>query len=568
MKKPNNIVYGVDDVPPRGVFLLSGLQHVGLVAIFLLVPVIACRQAQLGPEKILDVLSLSMLVMAVGAVVQALRKGPLGSGYLCPPVFAAAYLPASMLALKVGGLPLMFGMTVFAGLVEIAFSQLLRPLRPFLPPEIAGFVVAMIGVTVGLLAFRNIFGIGGNVAPASPACLAVGGVTLGIMVGLNVWTRGASKIFCVLIGMFAGYLIAALSGVLPLADMERVRAAPVLHMPGIEHLSWSFDATLIIPFAVAAVAASLRAVGDLTICQKTNDTEWVRPDFRSISGGAMANGAGTLFAGMLGTIGVNTSTSNVGLAAATGITSRTVAFAVGGIYLLLAFMPMAATVFAIMPAPVVGATLLFAASLVFMNGLMIITSRLLDARRIFVIGLSFMCALAVDVFPAFFNTLPTEIRPFTSSSIVLGTVTALLLNLVFRLGVRRTQTLIVNPSALDPQNIEDFMQANGAAWGARRDVIERARFNLMQSIELLADSSVTKDALTVEASFDEFRLDLRVSYDGVPLELPDKRPSNEEIISSYEGQYRLAGYMLRSLADRVQVANKGGRTTISFHFDH
>jgi len=33
----------------------------------------------------------------------ALRLGPVGSGYLCPPIFAAAYLPASLLALQAGG---------------------------------------------------------------------------------------------------------------------------------------------------------------------------------------------------------------------------------------------------------------------------------------------------------------------------------------------------------------------------------------------------------------------------------------------------------------------------------
>ena len=59
-----------------------------------------------------------------------------------------------------------------------------------------------------------------------------------------------------------------------------------------------------------------------------------------------------------------------------------------------------------------------------------------------------------------------------------------------------------------------------------------------------------------------------VVYDGVPLELPDKRPTNDEIIASYEGQYRLAGYMLRNLADRVQVSNRTGRTTVAFHFVH
>ena len=151
---------------------------------------------------------------------------------------------------------------------------------------------------------------------------------------------------------------------------------------------------------------------------------------------------------------------------------------------------------------------------------------------------------------------------------ILGTLTALLLNLVFRLGVRRTQTLEVDPLAVDAARIEEFMQTHGAAWGARRDVIERARFNLMQSIELLADSGVTQKTMTVAVSFDEFNLDVRVSYDGVPLELPDKRPTNDEIIASYEGQYRLAGYMLRNLADRVQVSNRTGRTTVAFHFVH
>lgn len=281
--KPRNIVYGVDDVPPRGVLLLSGLQHVGLVAIFLLVPVIACRQAGMPPEKIIDALSLSMLVMAAGPRLHVLRLGPMGSGYLCPPIFAAAYLPASLLALQAGGLPLMFGMTLFAGVVEIVVSRLLRPLRPFLPPEIAGFVVAMIGVTIGLLGFRHVFGIG-LADPPGKAAYAVAGATLAIMVGLNVWTTGPPKIFCALIGMVAGYGLAMAAGVLPDADVARLHAAPMVHFPALDHIGWSFDAELIVPFVVAAVAASLRAIGDLTICQKTNDADWYAPIFaRSVA---------------------------------------------------------------------------------------------------------------------------------------------------------------------------------------------------------------------------------------------------------------------------------------------
>jgi NCS2 family nucleobase:cation symporter-2 len=567
MRTPANIIYGVQDTPPRGVLILSGLQHVGLVSIFLLVPVLACREAGLSSEKIVDVLSLSMLVLAIGPILQQLGRGGVGSGYLCPQIFAAPYLPASMLALKAGGLPLMFGMTIFAGLVELAVSRLFRPLRPLFPPEVAGFVVVMIGMTVGSLGFRSLFGVGSAAGP-SGAHVAIGAITLFTMIALNVWTKGATKLFCALIGMVVGYVAAALSGVLPAADLEWLAASPVARLPNVSHLGWSFDAGLIVPFAVAAIAASLRAMGDVTICQKTNDADWKRPDMASISGGALANGVGTLLGGMLGTVGSNTSTSNVGLAAATGITSRKVAYAVGAIYLLLAFLPMGATLFVIMPAAVVGATLVFAACLVFVNGLLIITSRMIDARRTFVIGLSFMVGLTVDVMPSIFATLPAGVRLFTSSSLLLGTLTALILNFVFRLGVRRNASMTVHPDSIDPTKIEQFMELQGALWGARRDVIERARFNLLQSVDTLAASGVASGPFHVSASFDEFRLDVQISYAGTPIELPEQRPSTQEIVASDDGERRLAGFMLRRLADRVAVTQKDGRSTILFHFDH
>ncbi|HMH17572.1 MAG TPA: solute carrier family 23 protein, partial [Burkholderiales bacterium] len=365
-----------------------------------------------------------------------------------------------------------------------------------------------------------------------------------------------------------GYVAAAILGVLPAVDLERLRTAPLVRLPDASHIHWAFDANLIVPFAVAAVAASLRAMGDVTICQKTNDAAWTRPDMRTISGGALANGLSTALAGLLGTIGTNTSTSNVGLAAATGVTSRRVAYAVGAIYLLLAFMPMGATVFVIMPGAVVGATLVFASCLVFINGLMIITSRMLDSRRTFVIGLSFMLGLAVDVLPGVFAGLPPAVRLFTSSSLLLGTLSALVLNVVFRLGVKRTVTLTVDPGRVDPGKIEQFMQAQGAAWAARPDVVGRATFAANQLVEAVTENSWKSGPLALQASFDEFNLDLRLSYNGELLEFPDRRPTDQEIRETDEGMRRLAGFMLRHNADRIRSEAHGGIATVHFHFDH
>ena len=567
MRRPLSIVYGIEDTPPLGVTVLSGLQHVGLISIFLLFPLLIGREAELPASKLLDVLSLSMLTLGVAAILPALPRGPVGAGFLCPPVFTAAYLGPSFLALKAGGLPLVFGMTVFAGCVEATLGRLQRHLRPFFPPEIAGFVVTMLGVTIGALGLRYVLGVGVS-QPAGSRELAVAAVSLGTMIAFNVWTGGFLRLFCALLGMIAGYAAAMSVGILTGWDLQRVTGTPLLSVPSVSHLAWSFDITLAVPFAIGAMAACLKTIGNVTTCQKMNDTDWTRPNMTSIGKGVLADAFGTVTAGLLGTVGVNSSPSAVGLAGATGVTSRRIAYAIAGLFFILAFMPRAAAVLAIMPPPVVGATLLFSACFVLVNGLQIITSRLLDTRRTFVIGLSFVAGTAVDLFPASFTSVPATFQPLVSSSLVLGTVSALLLNLLFRLGVRQTQTLTVAPGRLDLTTIDEFIKACGAAWGARRDVIERATFNLTQSVETIVEGCAPEGPLDLEARFDEFSLDLRVSYAGAPLALPRTRPSNEEIMATEDGQRKLAGFMLRRSADRVQSTHGAGRSTLVFHFDH
>ena len=51
------------------------------------------------------------------------NKGPVGSGYCCPANYSAIYLAPSLAAVKLGGFPVLFGMTVFAGIVEAARSH-------------------------------------------------------------------------------------------------------------------------------------------------------------------------------------------------------------------------------------------------------------------------------------------------------------------------------------------------------------------------------------------------------------------------------------------------------------
>lgn len=567
MRKPRGVIYSVNERPPATVVVLSALQHVALMAVFLIYPVLIGREAGGGPGLVSDLVSLSLIVLAVGSVLQALPRGPVGSGFLCQPVPTAIYLIPSLLAARTGGLPLVFGMTVFAGLVEIALSRMLRALRPFFPPEVAGLVVTLIGVATGGVAVRLVMGVGAERA-ADASDVFTGVVTLVTMVALNVWAGGVVRLSCVLIGMIVGYATATMLGTVGVAEWQTLANTPWFAAPSLVHARWSFDAALIIPFAVGALAASLKVVGNVTTSQKLNDADWVRADMRSISRGVLADGLTTTLAGAVGTSGVNSASANVGLGNATGVLSRNVAYGVAALLLLFAFFPKLGVILFVMPRPVAGTALLFAAVFIFVNGLEIMTSRLLDARKIFVIGLAFMGGMVVELLPQAFVGAPVWMKSLLVSSMIMGPVAAVALNAVFRLGLRNVQKITVGPAQVDHETIEQFMETHGATWGARRDVIERASFNLQQSLETIVDGCEPLGPLEITASFDEFSLDVRVSYQGSPLELPERRPTNEEIMESEEGQRRLAGYMLRRYADRVTATHKAGRSTILFHFDH
>src|SRR5713101_3971569 len=563
-KKPASLIYSLEESPPPLVTISNGVQHVGVIAINLVYPLLIFRAASAPIEVVTDLLAIGMFVLGVGTFLQSRGVGPVGSGFMCPSTFTATYFGPSLLAATSGGLSLVFGMTFFAGALEAAIAPLLNRLRAIFPPEISGVVILMIGISAGVAGLRSM--LGPDIAAVGTSEWCVAGITLAAMVILNVWGHGILRMVCALTGLAIGYVAAGLAGLL--GQFAAVGQAPWIGLPSLSHLSWSFDATLIAPFAIASVAAAMKAAGTITVCQKTNDANWTRPDMQSVTRGVLADGLGTTAAGLLGGVGTNTSTPVVGLAQATGVASRQVAIAVGVIFLVLGFFPKLTALLAVMPRSVIVPALLFAVAFIIINGLQVISSRLLDARRTLVLGLSLIAGLAVEVFPSIAAMAPRSLAPLVGSSLVLSTLLALALNLLFRIGVKKTVRLTIESARADSQKIEDFLQSNAATWGARPDVVKRATFAALQLLEAVEENCWRGGPITVEASFDEFSLDIRVSYQGEALEFPDRRPSNEQIRDSDNGVRLLAGFMLRRNADRVRSDAKDGRALVHFHFDH
>ncbi len=155
-RRPLGLIYAVDERPPTGHLVLLGLQHLAVVTTSLVIPLLVARAAGVDPASLPGILAMSMLAIGIASLIQALPLGRFGSGYLVPGFCSVNDFPAPMLAATTGGMPLVFGLTIFAGCLQIGLATALRRLRVLFPPEVAGVTVALVGLEAGFIALDQI----------------------------------------------------------------------------------------------------------------------------------------------------------------------------------------------------------------------------------------------------------------------------------------------------------------------------------------------------------------------------------------------------------------------------
>jgi len=564
VNKPANLIYGVEEQPPRAVRWFSAIQQVAISSIYMIYPLILAREAGLQTEQIINILQLGCVALAVGALLQALPRGPVGSRMLAPSCFTGLYLASSLVAVKVGGLPLVWGMTIFAGFMEMAFSLVWRRLRALVPPESAGLVVFFIGSIIALAACHMLLSDAATGGVATPTEWLIAGATLTLMVGIHIWSKSALKIYCVVIGMVFGFVISVWAGLLTRGHLGPLLELPIVALPNPLHVSWAFDWSMVVPFAITALAAAMSTTAVLTAYQRTTDAEWVRPDMSSIGRGVLGDGISNAIAGGLGTYGLTLSNANAGLVAATGVASRIIAFAIAAILAVIALQPRLLGLITLLPKPVMAAAMLFTAAFIMISGLQIISTRVLDGRRTLVIGLGLATFFGVTVHPSAFAGAPQWAQPIVATPLVLATLVALGLNLVFRIGIKRRVSMTIDAGAPALSAVTAFIERSAGGWGARRDVTNRIEFAVQQTLEAIIAYCGAKGPIRLDLSFDEFVINADIIYDGKPMEFPVQPPGKEELFDSDEGYPRLAGFLVRSYSDR-RTTIKGG---LRLQFDH
>ncbi|MGT2774627.1 nucleobase:cation symporter-2 family protein [Streptococcus hyovaginalis] len=421
------MLYQIDDKPPLGVSIVLALQHIlaafaGIIA----VPLVVAGALNLSVEEISMMVSASIFVAGVTTVLQSKGLGPIGSRV--SGMMGTDFTFANP-AISVGsrfGIAGIVGATIAGSLVEIVLSRFIKPLMTFFPPLITGTVVALIGIT--LLPVSMDWAAGGSGAKdyGSVENISIAFVIMVFTLLLNHYGKGLWSTASVFIGMIFGYILCIFLGKV---DLSAVNDAAWFALPNVFHYGVTFDLSAILSFIPAYVVSLISTVGIMMAIGEVSNTKM---SSNRAANGVLADGVGSLIAGVFGA-GPNTAFSqNVGLITLTKVASRHVMILAGIILAVLGVFPKLSALISIMPQPVLGGVGVIMFGLVAAQGIKTLATVKIGDRELLIISVAFALGIGVTVRPELLVGLPTPIQMVLSSGISTGTLAALILNIVLK----------------------------------------------------------------------------------------------------------------------------------------
>ncbi|MET9700873.1 solute carrier family 23 protein [Streptomyces sp. NPDC006529] len=319
------------------------------------------------------------------------------------------------------------GPAVATGSVLLAAALLLtvvplyaRIVRLF-PPLVMGVTVLLIGISMVRVAAQLIAGPGGHPAPRT---VVLAGLTVALTVAAYLLLRGVWRQSAVLIGMAAATVIAVTTGLGTFSPAGGGGyALPQLFPYGTPR----FDLAAALPLLLFSLTTLAEITGQTVLNSETVG----RPadPGRDVPRVARADALTSLFAGVLGTSLMVTSSENIGIGRLTGVRSRFVTAAAGGLLVVMGLLsPLSRAVAGLPPAVVGGSALVVYAVIALMGVQMLARAELGDGSRSMAAALALAVGLLPLVAPALYSGFPGWVRAVLGSGVVAGTLAAVLLH--------------------------------------------------------------------------------------------------------------------------------------------
>ena len=424
-------VFSFEGVPSAGQMIPLGFQHVVAAVVGIITPAILIADTcGLSAGERTLMIQVSLILTAVATLLQLFPIfGRIGSRLPVIMGISFAYIPTLQ---AIGGefdLATILGAEIVGGCVAILFGIFVKWIRPLFPPLVTGTVIFTIGLSLYPTAVRYMAG--GNATSewfGNPRSWAVALITLAVVVFLNNFTKGILKLASILIGMVVGYVIAYFLGIV---DLSGVRGAAWFALPQFMPFEIKFVPSACVSLAIVYVVNAVQTIGDLS--STTMGGMDRLPTDKELSGGIIGQGVMSIVGAFFGGLPTASYSQNVGIVTVNRVINRAVFTLAAGILLAAGLVPKFASILTTIPQCVIGGATISVFATITMTGIRMITEGGFTPRKSSVVGLS--VALGVGItqvegclagshFPGWVSTV------FGSSSVVVATIMAILLNLI------------------------------------------------------------------------------------------------------------------------------------------
>lgn len=431
-------LFQLNGFPPLGMSISLALQHLVAMIVGCVTPAIIIANALGLPQServLLIQVSLTTLIelFPIG--------GKLGSGLPVMFGISFAYLP-SMQAIVGGGgdIATIAGAMVVGGIVAAVVGVFVKKIRRFFPPIITGTVVFTIGLSLYPTAINYMAGGAGNtyevvvlrkgltsaLVHGSWQNWAVAAFTLIVVMVMSNKGKGICKLAAILLGMIAGYIVAAVFG---MVDLSEVRDAAWFSLPQFMHFGIKFEFSACIALALLFAINAIQAIGDLTATTVGGLNR--EPTDQELQGGIVTYGLTNVLSAFFGSLPTATYSQNVGIVTTNKVVNRVVFALAGGFLLLAGLIPKFSAILTTIPQCVLGGATITVFSTIAMTGMKLIASETISPRNTTIVGLSAALGVGISQSSSALSQFPESITIiFGKTPVVIATIMAVLLNLI------------------------------------------------------------------------------------------------------------------------------------------
>ncbi len=420
-----------NSMPPMGQAVPLGLQHVlAMFASNVTPSIIVAGAAGLafGSAEQIYLIQMAMLFAGVATIFQTMGFGPVGARMPIMQGTSFAFVGVLAGISATQGLGVALTACIIGGLIHFALGSVIGRIRFLFPPLVTGLVILAIGLYLIPVGIK--YAAGGaadfQMAAESFGSLKHWSVALTVIVVallLKFKTSGTLSNAAILIGLLAGYAVAAMSGMVSLAGFQKAS-----WVTSIQVLPYGFEFNLgaVIAVTLVSIVSAVETVGDTSATAKAGAGRDATDE--EIAGATYADGLGTAVAGVFGGLPNTSFSQNVGIVGMTGVMSRHVVTIAGVVLVICGLLPKIGALIASMPLPVLGGGVIVMFGMVAAAGMNVLSEVKMTRRNMVIIAISLTAGLGLNLVPTAVQYLPGIWKTLATSAVAPTAFLAIVLN--------------------------------------------------------------------------------------------------------------------------------------------